>query len=123
MQESVAGKHIAIGIFLSMKVYLMAEGGSTRPIHIHRMKTFSSVEKLGRGMIKRFRNEEIERGYGRPTSFEDWVSSGYSIKVFEFDVDSDTSGKLLKNETLWKMILKEPALHGDVASMMLQTSR
>jgi hypothetical protein len=110
-------------IFLSMKVYLMAEGGSTRPIHIHGMQVFTSVEQLGRGMIELFKEEEYERHYDRPTSFEDWVESGYKVKVFEFESDSGESGKLLKNQTLWKMIIKDPALHGDVASVMLQTSK
>ena len=92
----------------------MAEAGATRPIHIHTMKTFSSLELLGRGLIDLFREKQPMRW-----SFEDWISHGSEMKVFEFDIDSKETGKLMGGSTLWKLIRKEAALHPDVASAML----
>ena len=105
-------------IFLSMKTYMLVESGATRPIHIHTMKMFTSMEQVGRGLIELFK-EKNPRGW----KFEDWISHGSDMKVFEFEVDTKESGKLLKGPTIWKMISKDPALHPDVAGVMLQTSK
>ena len=118
MVDARIGSRCMRSIFLSMKTYMLVESGATRPIHIHTMKMFTSLEMVGRGLIDLFK-EKNPRGW----KFEDWISYGSDMKVFEFEADTKLNGKLLKGPTVWKMICKDPALHPDVASVMLQTSK
>ena len=99
-----------------MKIYMMAESGSTRPIKMRTIRSYSSLESLGKRLVNVFKEKRPNR------TFEDWVCWGNNLEVFELNVDSNKIAKRLDNEAIWKAMVEVPALHSEIASVMLVKS-
>lgn len=105
-----------------MTIYMFAETASNSPIRMKSMEVFTSIEYLGKKIIKIFTEEPKGSMWNLSNNLKEFVELKYSFKIYIFEADSSAPGKIMSGKKVWKAMEKEDSLKRDIMKTMLRVN-